>query len=62
MIEGYPDLAFADQNGNTVDVDFVRGGSFMTEDAGPVRVEIPAGAEVAVTGWALRPIGENTTP
>ncbi|NQX17259.1 DUF4232 domain-containing protein [Rathayibacter sp. VKM Ac-2857] len=107
VIEGYPDLAFADQNGNALDVDLVRGGSFMTEDAGPVRVEIPAGgtavtrlgwdagatpgalvattlycaqipggvrgswpvqtdivagAEVAVTAWALRPADESATP
>lgn len=107
VIEGYPDLAFADQNGNALEVDLVRGGSFMTEDAGPVRIEIPAGgsavarlgwdagatrgalvastlfcaqipggvrgswpvqtdivagAEVAVTAWALRPAGESATP
>ncbi|MWV47972.1 DUF4232 domain-containing protein [Rathayibacter sp. VKM Ac-2803] len=107
VIEGYPDLAFADQNGNALYVDLVRGGSFMTEDAGPVRTEIPAGgsavarlgwdagatqgalvastlycaqipggvrgswpvqtdivagAEVAVTAWALRSAAEGTTP
>lgn len=52
VIEGYPDVAFGDQNGHLLDVTVERGGSFMAADPGPTRVEIPAGSSaVAYIGW-----------
>ena len=50
--EGYIDIAFADQNGHALSVKLVRGGSFMTTDAGPERIDIPAGGRaIARLGW-----------
>ncbi|KNY04888.1 DUF4232 domain-containing protein [Microbacterium sp. GCS4] len=52
VIEGYPDVAFGDQNGHLLDVDVTPGSSFMAVDPGPVRIEIPAGSSaVAWIGW-----------
>lgn len=52
VIEGYPDVAFGDQNGHLLDVDVAPGSSFMAVDPGPMRIEIPAGASaVAWIGW-----------
>lgn len=52
VIEGYPDIAFGDQNGHLLAVAVAQGGSFMGSDAGPTRVEIPAGGSaVATIGW-----------
>jgi len=52
VIEGYPDFAFGDQNGNALDVTIERGSSFMAQDAGATRIEIPAqGTAVANIGW-----------
>lgn len=51
-IEGYPDVAFGDQNGHLLDVDVTPGSSFMAVDPGPMRIEIPAGSSaVAWIGW-----------
>lgn len=52
VIEGYPDIAFADQNNNALDVTVEDGGSFMATDPGAARIEIPAGgAAIAYLGW-----------
>lgn len=52
VIEGYPDVAFGDQNGHLLDVDVAQGSSFMAADPGPTLIEIPAGASaVAWIGW-----------
>lgn len=52
VIEGYPDIAFGDQNENLLDVAIERGSSFMTSDPGTSRVEVPAGGSaVAFLGW-----------
>lgn len=52
VIEGYPDVAFGDQNEHLLVVTIERGSSFMTQDAGPQRIEVPAGGSaVAVLGW-----------
>jgi hypothetical protein len=52
IAEGYLDIAFADQNGNALDVDVVHGGSFLTTDPGPQPIEIPAGeSAIAHLGW-----------
>lgn len=52
VIQGYPDVAFGDQNDHLLDVDVAPGSSFVAVDAGPVRIEIPAGSSaVAWVGW-----------
>lgn len=63
VIEGYPDIAFGDQNGHLLEVAIEHGGSFMAQDPGPQRVEVPAGGEaVAVLGWdAASPHGALVT-
>lgn len=63
VIEGYPDVAFGDQNGHLLEVTIEHGGSFMAQDSGPRRVEVPAGGEaVALLGWdAASPHGALVT-
>lgn len=52
VLEGYPDVAFADQNGHLLDVAMTQGGSFMATDAGPVAVTLqPGEAAIARLGW-----------
>lgn len=52
VIEGYPDIAFGDQNSHLLDVTIERGGSFMAQDPGVRRIEVPAGGyAVAFLGW-----------
>ncbi|NLP83139.1 DUF4232 domain-containing protein [Microbacterium sp. CFH 90308] len=52
VIEGYPDVAFGDQNNHLLDVTIEHGGSFMTQDFGAQRIEVPAGGyAVAYLGW-----------
>ena len=52
VAEGYPDFAFADQNDHLLDVTIEHGGSFMTNDPGVQRVEIPAGGSALThLGW-----------
>lgn len=52
VIEGYPDIAFADQNGHALDVDVQPGSSFMATDEGSARITVPAQGQVtAVLGW-----------
>lgn len=54
VLNGYPDIAFADQNGHLLEVELEHGGSFMvSEDAGPVSVTLEPGA------WAVSYIGWN---
>ncbi|KQQ67046.1 DUF4232 domain-containing protein [Microbacterium sp. Leaf320] len=51
-IEGYPDVAFGDQNDHLLNVTIERGASFMAPDPGPALIEIPAGSSaVAYLGW-----------
>ncbi|MDR6199616.1 hypothetical protein QE374_001525 [Microbacterium sp. SORGH_AS428] len=51
-IEGYPDIAFGDQNGHLLDTTIEHGGSFMATDPGPASVVVPAGSSaVAYLGW-----------
>lgn len=63
VIEGYPDVAFGDQNQHLLTVNIEQGGSFMTQDAGPQRIEVPAGGyAVSVLGWdAASPHGALVT-
>lgn len=52
VVEGYPDIAFADQNGNLLDVVLIRGGSFMATDSGSLPVTVPPGGyAVTYLGW-----------
>jgi len=52
VVEGYPDVAFADQNGHELDVTVEHGGSYLAADPGPTRFELPAGASAVTTlGW-----------
>ncbi|MHA3684734.1 DUF4232 domain-containing protein [Leucobacter sp. HY1908] len=53
VLEGYPDIAFADQNGHLLDAELSRGGSFMRQDAGPAAITLEPGA------WASSGIGWN---
>lgn len=63
VIEGYPDVAFGDQNQHLLAVTVEQGGSFMAQDPGPQRIEVPAGGSaVAVLGWdAASPHGALVT-
>lgn len=52
VVEGYPDVAFADQNGHELAVTVEHGGSFLAEDSGPAPFELPPGASAVTTlGW-----------
>lgn len=52
VIEGYPDIAFGDQNGHLLAVTVEHGGSFMGSDPGPSRITIPPGRSArAIIGW-----------
>ncbi|MFG6401228.1 DUF4232 domain-containing protein [Microbacterium sp. P04] len=52
VVEGYPDVAFGDQNGHALNVTVERGSSFMTSDFGPQPIEVPAGGyAIAYIGW-----------
>lgn len=63
VIEGYPDVAFGDQNQHLLAVTIEQGGSFMAQDPGPQRIEVPAGGyAVTVLGWdAASPNGALVT-
>lgn len=63
VIQGYPDVAFGDQNQHLLSVIVEHGGSFMAQDAGPKRIEVPAGGTaVSVLGWdAASPHGALVT-
>lgn len=51
-IEGYPDVAFGDQNGHLLETAIAHGGSFMATDPGPASVVVPpGGSAVAYLGW-----------
>jgi hypothetical protein len=52
ILDGYPDLAFADDLGDEVAVTVASGGGFMTEDPGPVAFELQPGATaVTYAAW-----------
>lgn len=61
VLDGYPDTAFADENGSLLEVTVTHDESFMARDAGAAPVTIPPGG-YAVThlGWDAAPTaGEN---
>lgn len=52
VVEGYPDVAYGDQNDHLLDVTVERGGSFMAADPGPAPLTLqPGDAASAVIGW-----------
>lgn len=52
VLNGYPDVAFGDQNGHTIEVDEERGSSFMASDPGASPVMLAPGASArAGIGW-----------
>ncbi|WP_256209419.1 DUF4232 domain-containing protein [Microbacterium sp. LCT-H2] len=52
VVEGYPDIAFADQNGHALDVEVRPGSSFLATDPGSAPVTVlPQGEATAVIGW-----------
>ncbi|MGB3373670.1 MAG: DUF4232 domain-containing protein, partial [Microbacterium sp.] len=51
-LEGYPDVAYGDQNGHLLDVTVERGGSFMAQDPGSAPITLqPGESAIAVIGW-----------
>ncbi|MGY4857566.1 DUF4232 domain-containing protein [Cryobacterium sp. AP23] len=63
VLDGYPDLAFADADGSAIDVTITHGGSFMAEDPGAMPITVPAGGYgVTRIGWnAMATDGELAT-
>lgn len=63
VLDGYPDLAFADADGSAIDVTVTHGGSFMAEDPGAMPITVPAqGYGVSHIGWnAMATDGELAT-
>lgn len=63
LLDGYPDLAFADADGSAIDVTVSHGGSFMAEDPGAMPIVVPAqGHGVTRIGWnAMATDGELAT-
>ena len=52
VLDGYPDIAFADARGAEVAAEVIHGGSFMTTDPGPAAVTLAPGASaIARLGW-----------
>lgn len=52
VVEGYPDVAYGDQNDHLLDVTVERGGSFMAADPGPAPLTLqPGDAASAIIGW-----------
>ena len=52
VVDGYPDLAYGDQNGHVLDVTIEQGSSFMAQDPGAQPITLhPGDAAFAVVGW-----------
>lgn len=52
VIEGYPDVAFEDQNGHALDVTVAPGSGFMAADPGPSLITVPAqGSAITFVTW-----------
>ncbi|MFD5213230.1 DUF4232 domain-containing protein [Microbacterium sp. NPDC058345] len=51
-LDGYPDVAYGDQNGHLLDVAIDHGGSFMAQDPGPESLTLqPGDSAFAAIGW-----------
>ncbi|GGE95024.1 DUF4232 domain-containing protein [Mycetocola zhadangensis] len=56
ILEGYPDVAFADVYSNALDVSVDHGGTMLGSDPGVTRIEVEPGAAVVSTlGWSAMP-------
>ncbi|WP_354496459.1 DUF4232 domain-containing protein [Mycetocola sp. 2940] len=56
IVEGYPDVAFADEFSSALDVAVDHGGSMLSDDPGVTRIDVQPGAAVVSTlGWAAMP-------
>lgn len=56
VLDGYPDVAFADANGSEIAVELTHGSSFMADDPGAIAVVIPPGGYArARIGWSAMP-------
>jgi hypothetical protein len=56
IMEGYPDVAFADVYSNALSVEVDHGGTMLGADAGVTRIEVEPGASVVSTlGWDAMP-------
>jgi hypothetical protein len=52
VVDGYPDVAYGDQNDHLLDVTVEHGRSFMAEDPGPAPITLQPGESAsAVIGW-----------
>ena len=52
VVDGYPDVAYGDQNGHLLDVSVEHGRSFMAEDPGATPITLQPGESAsAVIGW-----------
>lgn len=52
VVEGYPDIAFEDQNGHSMDVAIAPGSGFMATDPGPLLITVPAqGSAITFITW-----------
>ncbi|MEF2977095.1 DUF4232 domain-containing protein [Subtercola sp. YIM 133946] len=56
VLDGYPDIAFADADDFLLTMHVVHGGSFSTDDAGPTPITLSGGQSViARLGWDAQP-------
>lgn len=62
IVESYPDVAFADEYSNALDVTVDHGGAMLSDDAGVTRIEVLPGASVVASlGWkAMATAGQET--
>ncbi|MFD6951399.1 hypothetical protein A6A08_09100 [Nocardiopsis sp. TSRI0078] len=62
VLDGYPDVAFADRDGAEIDVEVTHGSSFAAEDPGPAAVTVPVGGQaVATLGWGAMALSDRST-
>jgi hypothetical protein len=56
IVESYPDVAFADEFSNALDVAVDHGGTMLSDDPGVSRIEVQPGASVVATlAWSAMP-------
>lgn len=56
IVEGYPDVAFADEFSSALDVAVDHGGGMLSDDPGVARIEVlPGAAVVSTLGWSAMP-------
>jgi hypothetical protein len=61
VVDGYPDVAFADADGHAVAIDVGHGSSYTAADPGPTELTVAPGASVeAHLGWAATGARDDT--